>query len=136
MGRVVMRRVVMGRAVMGRVPFVTRPLTAGWLGTPPPGRIGDDGIEPLADRHAGTTRGVASGLTCPRPDPFYMPRKARFHARIRMLDRKVREAPAPLWNRRLLRSDGRTEPPYALGRSFPVAVNERLRLRGGCAIGP
>ena len=49
------------------------------------GPIEDDAIQPLADRHAGTTCGLARGLARLPPNPFDLPWNARFHARIRMV---------------------------------------------------
>jgi len=59
------------------------------------GRIEDDGIEPLPDRHAGAARGFLRGVARLPPDSIYVPRNARFHARIRMLDREGREPRRP-----------------------------------------
>ena len=59
------------------------------------GGIEDNAIEPLAHRHAGAARGLARGVARLPPDPFYLPRNARFHTRIRVLDREEREPNSP-----------------------------------------
>jgi hypothetical protein len=45
---------------------------------------GNDGVQPLADRHPGTARGLLRGFPRLLPHAFHVPRNARFHARIRM----------------------------------------------------
>ena len=90
-------------------------------------RIEDGVVEPLADRQAGSTGSFARGIARLPSDPCYLPRNARFHARIRMLDRRggngtVLVGPAPV-NRRWTATHS-----CAFGSQFlPFEVNRRLR---------
>src|SRR5262249_30360719 len=47
------------------------------------GQVEDDGVEPLADRHAGTAGGLADRLPCLRVDALDVPRR-RSHSSIRI----------------------------------------------------
>ncbi len=65
------------------------------------GVIEDDGIEPIAERHTGAARGLARGFTRLGPDPFYTPRDAKFHARIRSWrSRAIDPVEPPLMNKK------------------------------------
>src|SRR5690349_3177373 len=46
------------------------------------GRIENDGVEPFADRHAGTARSFARRLPRIAPDALHSPRNAKFHAYV------------------------------------------------------
>src|SRR6516162_9494850 len=86
-------------------------------------RIDDDGVEPLADRQAMTSRRLARGLARLRPDPFHTPRIAGFHGRIRV-DWRAAVAGRFFGNRHFVKTRRTT----ALeSRFFPFAVNEALR---------
>src|SRR5262249_2998040 len=94
-------------------------------------RVEDRVIEPLTDRYARAARRFARGIARPPPDPRYLPRITRLHARIRLMgwDKRGR---ADLVEPALVNKRWTAAQSDRLGSQFlPFEVNRPLRSRPG-----
>ena len=116
-----------GRFTVGAAVVEIGKLVRAWLDPGVPRGLGDDGVEPLLDRHPRSARGFTGGVDHLRPDASHVPRNARSHARIQLFTRRgsrggLCQPTAPLTG------GGRTARPCTPGVQFLRAtVNERLR---------
>src|SRR6185312_193153 len=97
--------------------------------------LDDDGVEPLAERHAGAARGLHGRLAGFRTDAFDAPRHAEFHARIRL--RGGGKEPEKLsWNRRALTAGGNGPGPLSTHRLFAVHGKQDVKKSAKCRTWP
>jgi hypothetical protein len=94
----------------------------------------DDVVQPFAQRHAGPARRFPCGLARFRPNAFYTPWHAKFHAHVRSRGGDAKSLDRLPWNRRALRAGGCAHGSHSTHRLFAGHGKQAVNFWPKCRI--